>query len=190
MIKLSIIIPVYNVEKYVGRCIESCLKQDIPQDEYELLIVNDGSQDGSMDVVRLYAQRYDNIRIFEQKNAGPSVARNKGIDEAKGEYVWFIDSDDDISANVLKTLVDFTIDLKLDVMCFDIKVIKQGEVTFTHPNQSDKNQQLFTGFEFVTAVAMPPSACVAFFKKNFLLDNSLSFLTGSSHEDYDFTPRA
>lgn len=190
MIKLSIIIPVYNVEAFVGRCIESCLKQDLSPSEYELLIVNDGSLDGSMDVVRQYAQKCDNIRILEQENAGPSVARNKGIQEARGEYVWFIDSDDDISANVLKTLMSYAEEQKLDVMCFDINVVKQGEAAFIHPNQSNKNDILYIGTDFVSNVAMPPSACVAFFRKDYLISNSISFLTGISHEDYEFTPRA
>ena len=189
MIKLSIIIPVYNVEKYIGRCIESCLKQDLPRDEYEILIVNDGSSDDSMNVVRQYARQYDNIRILEQNNAGPSVARNKGIQAAKGEYVWFIDSDDDICENVLKALKNFAVDYNLDVLCFAINVIKNGRLTCTHPNQSDKSQRLFAGIEFVTVVAMPPSACVKKKKKEFLMTNSLFFIVGISHEDYEFTSR-
>ena len=189
MIKLSIIIPVYNVEKYVGRCIDSCLKQNLPYNEYEILVVNDGSEDGSMDVVRQYARKHENIRIIEQKNAGPSVARNKGIYEAKGEYVWFVDSDDDISANVLKTLVSYAIDRKLDVLCFDINVVKQGEAVLTHPDQSNKNDILYIGTDFVSNVAMPPSACVAFFRKDYLMAKSIFFLTDIAHEDYEFTPR-
>lgn len=97
MIKLTIIIPVYNVEKYVGRCIESCLKQDLSPKEYEILVVNDGSKDGSIDIVRRYARENENIRIIEQENAGLSAARNHGIKEARGEYLWFVDSDDDIN---------------------------------------------------------------------------------------------
>ena len=190
MIKLTIIIPIYNVEAYVGRCIESCLKQDLEREEYELLIINDGSLDGSMDVVRQHAQQYDNIRIIEQKNAGPSVARNHGIQDARGEYLWFIDSDDDISENVLKTLVDAATNQNLDVLCFDINVFEHGCLTFTHPKQSEKNQQLYTGIEFISEVGMPPSGCVALYKKDFLIENSLSFINGISHEDYEFTPRA
>lgn len=190
MMKLSIIIPVYNVEAFVGRCIESCLRQDLSPSEYELLIVNDGSQDGSMNVVRQYAQECDNIRIIEQENAGPSVARNKGVQEARGEYVWFIDSDDDISANVLKTLVSYAIDQTPDVLCFDIHVIKQGQPTVTYPNHKNKCCKIFEGQDFFANVAMPPSACVAFFRKDYLMTNSISFLTGISHEDYEFTPRA
>ena len=190
MIKLSIVIPVYNVEPYVGRCIESCQNQDLPHDEYELLIINDGSQDGSMDVVRQYARRHENIRIIEQENAGLSSARNHGIKEAKGEYVWFIDSDDDINKNVLKTLVDAAWSQQLDALCFDINVMEEGILTCTYPNHQHKNLHLYDGMRFIADVAMPPSSCVALYRKDFLIQNRLFFKEGIVHEDQEFTPRA
>lgn len=190
MIKLSIIVPVYNVEKYIGRCIESCMKQDLPQDEYELLIVNDGSSDGSMEVVRQFAQRYDNIRVVEQENAGLSAARNKGMSEAKGKYLWFVDSDDDINGDELKKLVDFAIAQTLDVLCFDIRIIKQGQPTVTYPNHKYKCRKIFEGQVFFVDVAMPPSSCVALYRKDYLISNCLCFKEGIVHEDQEFTPRA
>lgn len=190
MIKLSIIIPVYNVEAFVGRCIESCLKQDLPPSEYELLIVNDGSKDGSMDVVRQYARQYENIRIIEQENKGLSTARNVGLSQAKGGYVWFVDSDDDVNGDELKALVDFAIDQNLDVLCFDIRVIKQGQKTVTHPNHKNKCRTIFEGQDFFVNVAMPPSSCVALYRKDFVISNGLCFKEGIVHEDQEFTPRA
>jgi glycosyltransferase involved in cell wall biosynthesis len=190
MNKLSIIIPVYNVEKYIGRCIESCLKQDIPLDDYELLIVDDGSLDKSMDVVRRYAQQYQNIRMFQQSNAGPSIARNRGIREAQGEYIWFIDSDDDIKENSLKMLLDKAYDKAVDILCFDINIIENGEVTQTYPHYSDKEGIIYDGKTYFYEIAMPQSACVAFFRKSFLVENNLTFIPGISHEDYEFTPKA
>ena len=190
MMKLSIIIPVYNVEAFVGRCIESCLKQDLSPSEYELLIVNDGSQDGSMNVVRQYARQYENIRIIEQENKGLSAARNAGLSQAKGEYVWFVDSDDDVNGDELKMLVDFAIDKKLDVLCFDIRVIKQGLPTVTYPNHKNKCRKIYDGQDFFANVAMPPSSCVALYRKDFLIANGLCFKVGVVHEDQEFTPRA
>ena len=94
-ILLSIIIPVYNVEKYIHRCLTSCCKQsDASLDEYEIIIINDGTPDNSMDVVYNIAKKYSNIVIFNQKNKGLSAARNQGLEIAKGEYVQFLDSDD------------------------------------------------------------------------------------------------
>ena len=93
--KLSIIIPVYNVEQYVGRCLQSCLSQShVKADDYELVIVNDGTKDNSMQVVEEMTRGCTNITVINQHNQGLSMARNAGLKEAKGEYVWFVDSDD------------------------------------------------------------------------------------------------
>lgn len=188
MIYLSIIIPVYNVEKYIGRCIESCLKQDLPRDEYELLIVNDGSQDGSMDVVIKFVSQHNNIRIIEQENAGLSAARNTGIKEAKGEYLWFVDSDDDIKADILKQLVYKAYSKRLDVLCFGINVIKENE-TCVYSIYAEKEDFVYDGVNYISKVIMPASACVALYRRKFLLDNDLCFKVGVVHEDQEFTPR-
>lgn len=190
MIKLSIIIPVYNVEKYVARCLESCLEQDLPMSDYEILVVNDGSKDNSMDIVRQYAQKYDNIRIVEQKNAGLSAARNRGIQEAEGEYLWFVDSDDVIKQNVIKDFLHIAICDSLDALCFDINVIKDGGYECVFPNIKEKSNLVYSGIEFISAIGMPPSGCVALYRKDFLISNSLFFRDSIVHEDQEFTPRA
>ena len=107
--KLSIIIPVYNVEAYVGECLSSVFDTTASFDDFEVIVVNDGTEDGSMDVVRQFSDR-PNLIILEQENLGVSAARNFGLDRAKGEYVWFVDSDDwlveDGVGKVLRLLVD------------------------------------------------------------------------------------
>lgn len=190
MIKLSIIIPVYNVEAYVGRCIESCLKQDSSPSEYELLIVNDGSQDGSMDVVRQYAQLHDNIRIVEQENAGLSAARNRGICEAIGEYVWFVDSDDFIENDVLGKLINDCYSQELDVLCFGLQLSYSNGSKEPFIITDESKGDVLRGERFVSLVGMPPAAWCAIYRKKFLFDNNLDFLEGVIHEDQEFTPRA
>lgn len=91
--KLSIIIPVYNVEAYVGQTLVSVFDTTASLEEFEVIVVNDGTEDKSMEVVRQYADR-SNLVILEQENQGLSAARNRGLDQAKGDYVWFVDSDD------------------------------------------------------------------------------------------------
>lgn len=189
MILLSIIIPIYNVEKYVERCIHSCLKQDLKSSEYEVLIVNDGSQDSSMNIVCQYERQYGNIRIVEQENAGLSAARNHGIQEARGKYLWFVDSDDDIKENVLRTLVDTAINRDLDILCFDINVIERNN-SYIYYIYADKENFVQDGFSFISNVIMPASACVALYRKDFLIQNGLFFKEGIVHEDQEFTPRA
>lgn len=101
---LSFIVPVYNVEKYLEECLDSLLEQDIPHEEYEIICVNDGSTDGSLEILRRYEEKYPNIRVIDQENGGVCVARNTGLDAAQGEYIWFVDSDDFIRANILDSL--------------------------------------------------------------------------------------
>ena len=98
--KLSIVIPVYNVEKYVSECLDSCLEQNVDITDYEIIIVNDGSTDNSANLINLYAKQ-SNIIIINQENLGLSAARNAGIKIAKGEYIWIVDSDDWIEPGIL-----------------------------------------------------------------------------------------
>ena len=88
---LSIIIPVYNVEQYIGKCLDSCLNQDLPKDEYEIVVVDDGSPDNSSSIVEGYMKKYSNIRLIHRENGGLSAARNTGLKEAKGENERFVD---------------------------------------------------------------------------------------------------
>ena len=98
---LSIVIPVYNTVKYLRECLDSCLAQDIPASEYEIICVDDGSTDNSPQIIDEYAARFPNVVAIHQANGGVSTARNTGIDHAKGEYIWFVDSDDYILENSL-----------------------------------------------------------------------------------------
>ena len=101
MKKISLIIPVYNVEKYLENCINSCLKQDISINDYEIIIVNDGSPDDCWNIIQRYANQHSNIKTINKENGGLSSARNAGINVAEGELIWFIDSDDSIKENCL-----------------------------------------------------------------------------------------
>ena len=98
---LSFIVPVYNVEKYLGECLDSLLDQDIDQSDYEIVCVNDGSTDGSPEILAGYAQRHPNIRVVTKENGGLPAARNTGVDHSRGDYIWHVDSDDFVQRNVL-----------------------------------------------------------------------------------------
>lgn len=100
----SLIIPVYNVEKYIERCIKSCLNQHISQSDYEIIAINDGSTDRSGSILRNLQNNCNNLRVITQVNKGVSAARNTGVANAKGDYIWFIDSDDFIEETALKIL--------------------------------------------------------------------------------------
>lgn len=100
--KYSVIIPIYNAEKTLARCLDSILRQ--PFSDYELLLINDGSGDGSGEISAAYARRYPQIRYFPKENGGVSSARNLGLEQAKGEYILFVDSDDYVSADYFASL--------------------------------------------------------------------------------------
>lgn len=127
MMKLSIIIPYFNADKWIGRMLDSLLKQDLSQDEYEIIVVDDGSKEDLI-VLKNYMQRYSNIRYIRQENAGPATARNTGIRAAKGEYIFFCDSDDYIAEYVLGRLYNIAYEQCLDMLFHQIIRIKEGEI--------------------------------------------------------------
>ena len=140
-ILISIIIPVYNVEKYLGECLDTVLKQDIPSSEYEIICINDGSTDNSGDILNEYANTYKNIRVINKSNGGVSSARNMGIDSAKGEYIWFIDSDDIISYNVLSKIKAELNEQKPDLMFVKPIAFNDGEDTEIYKTGSAKEDE-------------------------------------------------
>lgn len=101
---LSFIVPVYNAENYLGECLSSLLNQDIPQEDYEIVCVNDGSKDASPAILRTFQEKHPNIVILDKENGGVVSARNAGLKAARGEYIWFVDADDFIKEGVLSSL--------------------------------------------------------------------------------------
>ena len=102
--RFSIIVPVYNVEKYLSKCIQSLIDQDY--NDYEILLIDDGSTDKSGIICEQYAKKYENIYVFHKKNGGLSDARNYGLQKALGDYILFVDSDDWIKKDILKEFSD------------------------------------------------------------------------------------
>lgn len=111
---ISFIVPVYNTELYLKECLDSLLNQNISQDEYEIICVNDGSTDDSSGILHNYASKYNNIVVIDKENGGVSSARNVGIEIARGEYIWFFDSDDVLKSNSLLSLKSIITKNKFD----------------------------------------------------------------------------
>lgn len=104
MAKVSVIVPVYNVEKYISKCLDSLVNQTL--EDIEIIIINDESKDSSIDIVKEYAQKYNNIKVYEKENGGLSDARNYGLQFAKGKYIAFLDSDDYVDVNLYKRMYE------------------------------------------------------------------------------------
>ena len=101
---VSILVPVYNVERYLSRCLDSLVAQTYK--DIEIIIINDGSTDNSRDIALLYSKRFNNIYVYDYENAGISTTRNRALDKAHGDYVMFVDSDDFLARRAIEKMMD------------------------------------------------------------------------------------
>ena len=99
---LSVLIPMYNVEKYIGECLDSILSNKVQDFEYEVIVADDGSSDGSLSVAKDFEARYDNVKVFSFANRGASLTRKFLLNEAKGDFVWFVDADDYVDEKLVE----------------------------------------------------------------------------------------
>ncbi len=184
---LSIIIPVYNVEPYIEKCLESVYAQNVPFETYEVIVVNDGTKDNSMSIVNKYALQYSNITIINQENKGLSQARNAGLKIANGEYIWFIDSDDWIEKDILKNLYQLIDKYEADVYATPLNRVKD-DINIGH-DFSITDDILIKGKDYLFK-KLPYGAAPRFIlKRNFLLVKSLEFHPNLLHEDGEFGAR-
>lgn len=181
MPKFSIIVPVYNVGKYIKKCLDSIEKQTFK--DYEVIIVNDGSKDNSMDIVKDY-----NFKIINQKNKGLSAARNRGVKEANGEYIIFVDSDDYIDRDLLKN-VNNSLDNNPDVVRFQIReVFEDGSKIIDYKEKEFKGKSGVEAFELISGYHFVENAWSYAIKKEYYLNNKFKFMEGTIHEDFGLTP--
>ena len=136
MIKLSIIIPVYNVEKYIGKCLNSIVSaiEKINSNDTEIIMIDDGSTDSSKDIMDQYALKYPYMKAIHQQNMGVAVARNTGLALSNGEYVWFVDSDDEVTNDSMDIIVrSINTNDGVDIFLFDaIKINNEKEEKWSH----------------------------------------------------------
>lgn len=140
MPKISVIVPVYNAEKYLQRCVDSILAQTFV--DFELLLINDGSKDGSGAICDEYAVKDSRIRVFHKENGGPSSARNMGIDKAEGEWITFVDSDDWVEKNAYEKIITQAEMQNPDIVLFDFKMIFNGGVQEYHFAMYNENKTI------------------------------------------------
>jgi len=190
MYSLSVIVPIYNVQTYLSKCIDSLLVQGMPPEDYEIVLVDDGSTDESGTIADEYAAEHTNIRVIHQPNAGLSEARNTGMKVAQGEYIMFVDSDDYLEPDVLHALVAKMRRDNLDVLRFNYQnVNEQGEVF--EPNKISKpfvdyRDEVCDGCTFLNERLGNACYVVQFLLKREL---ALPFTSGIYFEDVDWTPR-
>ena len=180
MQKFSIIIPVYNVEKYLRKCLNSVFSQNYKN--YEVIVVNDGTKDNSMDIVKDYP-----VKVINQKNQGLSVARNNGVKKATGEYILFLDSDDYIEKGLLEA-IDKSLDNKPDIVRFQIgEVFEDGKkIEYNEKPFTDKNGQ--EAFKLITKYHFVENAWCYAIRREYYLKNKFKFKENTFHEDFGLLP--
>jgi len=192
MKKISVIIPIYNVEKYVEECLESVLSSKL--DDIEIICVDDASNDGSLYKIEQLSAKDSRIKIIRhEKNMGLSEARNTGLKYATGKYVLFVDSDDFISSDALSILFREAENKKVDIVYFDHALFYDSSLaSSTLPKTRCKDYEgIFSGKEFFCMTMKEGDyTCVVWgqlFRRIFLQENNLTFLPGILHEDQLFS---
>ena len=189
MKKLSIIVPVYNTEKYIKKCLESLAKQKMQ--DFEIIIVNDGSPDNSEEIVKKFIEENNNLDItyLKKENSGLSDSRNLAVKKAKGKYISFIDSDDYINVNLYKNLKKY-MDEEIDLIKFKMQTINEkGELikkidgpVFNKCTGEEALEKLCGIDNFLEV------ACIYLYKKEFFINNNFKYASGKYHEDFGLTP--
>lgn len=183
---LSIIVPVYNVEQFIEKCIDSLLNQNLSKEEYEIIAVNDGSTDKSLSILEKLRITGSNLLVISQENKGLSAARNTGLKQARGRYTWFVDSDDWIEKNCLEMVTNICISKNLDVLQICAANVINGV-----PHRRFYRQNEYSVIKGSDCLKKRLSFCAPFsiYRTLFLKENDLWFYEGIYHEDNDFTPR-
>ena len=184
--KLSIIVPVYNTEAYVAKCLDSLIEPDLGG--YEIIAVNDGSTDSSGEVVRRYGERYpDLVKVVETPNGGLSHARNVGIEASEADYLLFIDSDDFVSNHAVCEILQ-VLEQDMDIAVFDfVHVNESGEVTAAFDGSG--RTEAFTLEEYPEFLFCPHNAVNKIWKRSLFTEHGIRFAEGLWYEDLATSPK-
>lgn len=194
--KISVIIPVYNVEKYLKQCVDSVLAQDFT--DYEIILVDDGSTDNSPIICDEYARKYPQINVIHKTNGGLSDARNFGIEKAKGDYLMFLDSDDFWEGEKILSDLSIIIDYnnpdiimhgftyyynttkQKDTTSFDLYIKKLSKI------RKDITKTINLDIQIITSEVFNSTGCNKIVKRDIIEKNHISFPIGKLHEDVDW----
>lgn len=196
MVDISVVIPIYNTEKYIVECVESVLENG--QVEVEIICIDDGSTDSSLKLVKELAEKHDCIKVVSQENKGQSAARNKAIQMASGKYLYFLDSDDKIGKEALKSLFGYLEKDNLDVLYFSgasfyeteelAEKFKNFEMAYM---RTGTYEGVCSGLELLEQLRdqkdFSVSPCIQIVRREFLMEHGILFCEGIIHEDNLFT---
>mgnify|MGYP001146144833 CR=1 FL=1 len=198
MKRLSVIIPMYNVEPYVERCLRSLLDQDLHMDEYEIICINDGSPDNSREVVIALQEDSTNIKLIDQENKGVSMARNIGIENAAGKYLLMVDPDDYLEPNSLKDKLDIMDQEELEIGITGYVILNEAMEREYVYDPKYNTSEVITGAEYFdkhqkgnSEIRDPHRSVAIFFQTDFYMSNGLLYLSDVPYlEDEELMTRA
>ena len=185
MIKYSFIVPVYNTEKYLKKCLDSLVNQTYK--DFEIIVVNDGSTDKSSNIISKYQKKYKNIIVIDKENEGLSMARNRGVQKSSGKYIIFVDSDDYVSNKLLEE-VDKKID-DSDILRFQIATEDEGYTKISEYHEEGFESMCgYDAFKYLSSYHFVEPAWCYVTRKNYYIENKFSFKKGVYHEDFGLIP--
>lgn len=183
--RLSVLVPVYNVESYLERCVRSIENQDIAKDDYEVLLINDGSTDNSLSLANKLAKEYSNVVVYSKPNEGLSQTRNFGLDHARGKYIMHVDSDDFLIENTIGKILKVADENQLELCFFDAKTTWG----YTQKRQPFRTFQVYTG-EYVLLHGMQVgSVWKNIYSHEFLKKTGIRFYGNIAHQDVEYNYR-
>jgi len=179
--KVSVIVPVYNVEKYIDKCLDSLANQTL--DELEVIIVNDGTKDNSEAIIKKYTSKYKNMKYFIKENGGLSDARNYGLKKASGEYIAFLDSDDYVTYDMYEKMYNKAKYGNFDMVVCDLNYVYPDKVVRAYSNIDKDTENIKKTF-----INIYPAAWNKIFKRE-LFENEVYFKKNVWFEDVEFIYR-
>lgn len=175
---LTYIVPVYNTERYLVSCLNSIISQGMSEDTYEVLVVDDGSTDGSRDQIAAFTLLHPQVHLIIQENAGVSAARNRALDQARGRYIQFVDSDDYLQMGMMDRLVKRAMADDLDVLQFNYRSIGlNGDMLPVAPGADEETTPVMTGVDFLKDHSLTPYVWRFLVKRDFIMSHQWYFNT-------------
>ena len=175
---LSIIIPLYNCEKYIKQCLDTIFRQEMNESEFEVIVIDDGSKDSGYSLASEYAKRHQNILVMKQENQGVACARNNALEKATGDYITFVDADDMLVSGSLGKLIKIAVDNKADIVMSAHKEVPEDAVCEDFSSSHDNSYiQVMTGEEAIVNVTrMKEGYCWGYLiSRKLITDNNLKF---------------
>lgn len=182
--KLSVIIPCYNMQAYLPTCLDSVLKQELNLDEMEVIVVNDESTDATLNIAKRYESEYQNIKVIDKRNEGVGAARNSGLDMARGKYIYFLDPDDYLAENTIRRILQLIEKYDLEILTFDSRHVKNSHLDKSKSDvDKERELKILDGITYIAERKFQNEIWWYLIKREFMINTGIRFLEGRWMED-------